>query len=107
MRGVPARFVDFHKGVNTKAAPYQVDSKEARDVRNFVSTTRGALKKRNGCQNFSAPAAELLSLIPSEATASKVLIGTHATDIFTIDSGGTDVLANTTNRLSDRCVCVT
>jgi hypothetical protein len=90
MRGTPVRQVDFRGGVNTKASPELVGQNEARDARNVVSTTRGSIRKRDGCSTFSSPAAECATLAPSEATAARVLVGvTTANDIIKIDSGGT------------------
>lgn len=89
MRGQPVRFVDFRGGVNTKAAPYLVDQTEARNARNVVSTTRGSIRKRDGCQTFSSPSAELLSLYPVDATTTKYMVGMNASDIVKIDSAGT------------------
>jgi hypothetical protein len=90
MRGTPARFVDFRGGVNTKASPYLVDQKEARDARNVVSTTRGSIRKRDGCQTLLTPAVEFMSLAPFEAAATKYLVGVGAdTNLYSISSTGT------------------
>lgn len=89
MRGQTIRFVDFRGGVNTKAAPYLVAENECRDCRNVVSTVRGSIRKRNGCQTFSTPAAELHTLVPLEATATNYLIGVSNSAFSRIESNGT------------------
>jgi hypothetical protein len=89
MRGQPARFVDFRGGVNTKASPYLVDQKEARDARNVVSTTRGSIRKRDGCPTLTTTTVGLQSLYGVESTASKRLIGVTPTGVISIDSTGT------------------
>lgn len=89
MRGQPARFVDFRGGVNVKASPYLVDEREARDARNVVTTIRGSIRKRDGCQTFSSPAVECMSLHIGDAATPKVMVGvTSGNDIIKIDSAG-------------------
>lgn len=89
MRGTPVRFVDFTGGVNTKAAPYLVSPKEARDARNVVSTVRGSIRKRNGCQTLASPAAELLTMRAADALSPTLMVGvTSANDVVKIDVSG-------------------
>src|SRR6266496_6497441 len=52
MRGTPLRQLDFTGGLNTKDAPYLIDASECRDCLNVVTTTRGSIKKRDGCTSF-------------------------------------------------------
>lgn len=85
-RGKPARFDRFVDGVNTQSAPYDLGDREARDVRNVVATARGAIRKRDGSVQFAAPAATLKGLFAGGSP--DVLIGTSASAIYGITSGG-------------------
>jgi hypothetical protein len=88
MRGTPVRFVDFRGGVNTASSPYLVDQKEARDARNVVSTTRGSIRKRDGCRTMHTPAHEWVSLF--SASTSDQLLGVDSTgNFYGLDYDGT------------------
>jgi hypothetical protein len=52
MRGTPTVRRSFNGGLNTLDAVFDLDGSEARDLRNMLPTTRGAVKKRPGTQDF-------------------------------------------------------
>jgi hypothetical protein len=82
------RFVDFRGGVNTKSSPYLVDQKEARDARNVVSTTRGSVRKRDGCETFGSLGSTGSTLFAATALDPAVLICINGGNIVAVDSGG-------------------
>ncbi len=55
-RGTPFHFEGFVGGLNSIANPYEVQSNEARELMNVVSTERGSIKKRNGSTIFASGA---------------------------------------------------
>jgi hypothetical protein len=87
MRGSPVVFNDFSGGLDTKSAPYLVESKYARDCRNVVTTINGAIKKRAGNQTFATiPASPVMSLFGMQATTA--LVATSLTGMFSVATGG-------------------
>lgn len=91
MRGQPVSIRDFHGGVNTKAADALVATEECRNCQNVVSTSRGSIKKRNGCVTFSSsftgsPTA-IISLQGIEVVG-PFLVATSGTKIHSITTGG-------------------
>jgi hypothetical protein len=62
VRGQVVSKADFRGGVNLEAAPYFLSETEARDLRNVVSTSAGAIRKRDGAQTLATVGATLTSL---------------------------------------------
>jgi hypothetical protein len=87
MRGKPVVYRDFSGGVNTLDAPYNLGDKECRAVRNMVTTTRGALRKRNGMQTFSTAPANILSLFGGQAAS--LMLATSVSVIYKLEPNGT------------------
>lgn len=88
MRGAPAIFEQPGRGgVNLQDAPYTLKDYEARDARNVVSTSRGAVRKRDGAVTFATPGVALTSLFASQSP--RYLIGAGGTLIYSIDPAGT------------------
>jgi hypothetical protein len=52
VRGTPYGFRGWTGGLNTIDSPYTISDDEARDLLNVVSTSRGAIRKRNGSTAF-------------------------------------------------------
>src|SRR6266446_3895513 len=92
-RGVPIPLRDFHGGVNTKAADSLVGIDECRNCSNVVSTSRGSIKKRNGCQTFSSgftsSPTQIMSLAGIEVVGPN-LVATALTKIYSIGTTGTN-----------------
>lgn len=86
MRGKPVLFQDFRGGLNTAKGPYALDPNEARDVRNVIATPRGAIRKRDGCQAFGAPSAEVKSVFAGNTP--DILLAASASIIYKVDSAG-------------------
>lgn len=88
MRGTPVLFEGFLGGVNALDAPYLLKDNEARDpTRNVISSSRGAIKKRNGAVTFATPGVALTSL--AESLAPNFLIGAGGTVVYSIAPNGT------------------
>lgn len=94
MRGKPVVLRDFHGGVNTKEAAYNLAPNEARDARNVVSSSRGSIIKRNGDTAFStiAGSANITDLFPVQnAPSGRYLIAVddNAATAYSISTTGT------------------
>lgn len=87
MRGSPARFDNLGGGVNLKDSSYLVDASQARDLLNVVSTTRGAVRSRDGSTLLHNAADTVLGLAPFEE-GSRRLIRNEADGLTALDSGG-------------------
>ncbi len=70
MRGQPFVTADFKDGVNRDVAPYSISSSQAQDVLNVVSTSMGAVRKRNGFRPLvlKGPENELVTRRPEFLT---------------------------------------
>jgi len=87
MRGTPFPFASpGGGGVNYLDSLATLQDSEARDVRNVVSTTRGAVKKRTGSTSFCVPPVALNSLYAS--VLPNFLIGAGGTSLYSIDAAG-------------------
>jgi hypothetical protein len=86
MRGQLVSKADFHRGVNLGSAPYSLEDGEGRDARNFVSTVRGALRKRDGAQTLATVGTTLTSLFA--ALNPNFLIGAGGTVLYSISPAG-------------------
>lgn len=84
MRGQPKIFRDFSGGVNALDAPYALNENQCRDVRNCVTTNRGALRKRDGSQILATLPAVATSLFAS--VAPRVLLAASGTAVYAINS---------------------
>lgn len=88
MRGKPVTYKQLGQGgVNAADSPYQLGDGEARDARNFVSSKRGKLRKRDGAQTFASLAAASDSLFAMQ-TPSPFLVTAKAGQISTVTPGG-------------------
>lgn len=88
MRGTSAIFSEPGRGgVNLQDAPYLLKDFEARDARNMVGSTRGAVRKRAGAVTFATPDVELGSLFASQDPV--FLVGAGGTVIYSIAPDGT------------------
>jgi hypothetical protein len=88
MRGTPTVRRSFNGGLNTLDAVFDLDGSEARDLRNMLPTTRGAVKKRPGTQDFlTSPGYIPVSMYPSQLPRALVVTGT--TFISAISAAGT------------------
>lgn len=89
MRGKPVLFSDFTKGLDTKSAPYQVEDGAARDLLNVTAVAKGSVRKRDGSSVLATAGTTLTGLYPLEVTATKYLIGSGGTVLYSIDAAGT------------------
>lgn len=87
MRGSPVLFSGFLGGINQRDAPYLLADTEARDARNVQGTVRGAIRKRDGAEDFSTPAVALTSLFAAQLPT--FLIGAGTTFLYSISPAGT------------------
>lgn len=87
MRGTPVAFRQPGRGgVNYLDSLATLQDYEASDVRNVVSTTRGAVRKRAGSTSLATPGAALTSLHAS--VNPNFLIGAGGTALYSIDAAG-------------------
>jgi hypothetical protein len=86
VRGQLVSKADFRGGVNLEAAPYFLGDTEARDLRNVVSTVRGAIRKRDGAQTLATLGTVLTSLFA--ALGPDVLVAAGGTVLYSITPGG-------------------
>jgi hypothetical protein len=87
VRGRPILFSGFVGGINQRDAPYLLADNEARDARNVQGTVRGAIRKRDGANQFSTPGAALHSLFAAQTPT--VLVGIGGTTLYSIAPNGT------------------
>jgi hypothetical protein len=93
-RGKPYVFSDFHEGVNLEAAPYSLDTGQARNSLNIHTSPSGSIKKRYGCPKLCSPEVTLNSLFGCNF-ATDVLIGAGSTKLFKITTTGTSTTLKT------------
>jgi hypothetical protein len=86
MRGLPVSKADFHGGINVEAGPYALRDEEARDARNFVSTVRGALRKRDGIQTLATVGTTLTGLFA--ALSPTLLVAAGGTVLYSVTAAG-------------------
>lgn len=87
-RGRPYVFSDFHEGVNLEAAPYSLDTGQARNSLNVNTSPSGSIKKRYGCPRITSPAEEWTSLFGCNFTTD-ILIGAGSTKLYKLTTTGT------------------
>lgn len=90
MRGKPETFVGFNGGVNLVDSPYALKDSEARDARNFVTTLRGKVRKRDGAATFIALPTAFDSLFPMQ-TPSPFLVAAQSGSIVVVNPAGSGV----------------
>jgi hypothetical protein len=88
MRGNPYVFNQLGSGVNLEAAPYSLDTGQAREALNARTSPLGAIVKRNGCEPIAEPSATLTSLFGCNL-GTDVLIAAGSTNLYKITTGGT------------------
>lgn len=90
MRGTPFLYTGFVGGLNTIDSPYTIEDNESRDCMNVVSSSRGAIIKRNGAQSFTTNfPLELHSLASVTISGTKWLIAVGGAHIYAINTAGT------------------
>jgi hypothetical protein len=80
----PQTYSSFGLGVNLDTQPYQIHDGEARSCSNVVSTTRGAIRKRDGNQTFATTGASLTSLYGSPSP--NFMLGAAGTVLYSIST---------------------
>lgn len=85
---LPAFYIDFHGGLNTKDQPYLLTDNQARDVNNIQPSRTGAIVKRNGLVTFATLSAIANSLYAFEYPSSTVLVAVVNGQIVKISTAG-------------------
>lgn len=95
MRGTPITYYDFSGGINLEAAPYLLETNQARAALNVHTNRNGQLRKRNGVEtaaSLSALNGPALSLGVSNLASKHLLVAgptASGVQIYSVTAGGT------------------